>query len=148
MGSKIKLVASLVGLAPMILGMGIASAQVYKPANQISIPNGGMISSFDISFVDPAIGIYLLADRTNKSINVVNTGNDKLIAQFQPGFVGFTGNNNTSGPNGVLPVNHRYVWAPDGDSDVKVIDGFTSKLVADIKTGGMDRADETLLRPE
>ena len=68
MGSKIKLVASLVGLAPMILGMGIASAQVYKPANQISIPNGGMISSFDISFVDPAIGIYLLADRTNKSI--------------------------------------------------------------------------------
>ena len=56
--------------------------------------------------------------------------------------MGFTGNNNTSGPNGVLPVNHRYVWAPDGDSDVKVIDGFTSKLVADIKTGGMNRADE------
>src|SRR5216684_5870420 len=59
--------------------------------------------SFDGSAVDPARHAYYLADRTNASLDVVDTAATKLVAQIK-GFVGFTGNNSFSGPNGVVPI--------------------------------------------
>src|SRR5438309_9790492 len=59
------------------------------------------------------------------------------------GFVGFTGNNDTSGPNCVVVVHDRdEVWAGDGDSTVKVIDLRTDSIVKSISTCGTARADE------
>ena len=77
--------------------------------------------SFDISFVDPAIGIYVLGDRTNKAVDVIDTTTNTVLTQLVSGFAGATGNNDTSGPDGVMTVGHREVWAGDGNSSVKVI---------------------------
>jgi len=47
-----------------------------------------------------------------------------------------------SGPDGVVVVDRREVWAGDGDSTVKVIDIASRKIVATISTGGTARVDE------
>jgi len=145
--SKVRLMtlACVAGaIVPALVAMtGTTSAdEVFKPTAAISVtPNG--ISSFDISYVDGAIGIYILADRTNKTVDVVDTGTNSLVAQLGLGsFVGFTGNNDTSGPDGAFIVDHRQVWAGDGDSTIKVFDLQTQKLITTINTGGSFRADE------
>ena len=51
-------------------------------------PNTGGLASFDVEFVDPAAGVLLLADRSNKSIDVINTSDNSIFKQLQPGFVG------------------------------------------------------------
>src|SRR5258708_2683486 len=45
----------------------------------VSVPNGGKITSFDISFVDTAAGVYILGDRTNKGIDVINTATNTYV---------------------------------------------------------------------
>jgi len=42
--------------------------ETFAPVAVISLPGGQKIQSFDISFVDPVIGIYILGDRTNKAL--------------------------------------------------------------------------------
>jgi hypothetical protein len=120
-----------------------------------AIPVTGGILSFDIGWVDPNVTVngspaYFLADRTNVSIDVVDTGANSLVNQIKPGFVGFTGHNETSGPNGVLTINNNgstQIWAGDGKSRVWVLSypsgtpvmGFTNP----IPTGDTaNRADE------
>ena len=44
----------------------------------VSIP-GGKITSFDISFVDPGLNYYILGDRTNKAVQVINTVNNTIV---------------------------------------------------------------------
>jgi hypothetical protein len=82
------------------------------------------ISSFDISFVDPSIGLYALGDRTNNAVDLVDTHSNTFLTfcghgQFQ-GPAG--GNNSKAGPDGVLIRDHREIWAGDGNSTVKVFD--------------------------
>jgi hypothetical protein len=112
--------------------------------------SGAVLHSFDISWVDPDIHSYLLSDRSNKAVDVVDTeslGQSKLGAGA---FVGFTGNNDTSGPNGVLSIHNRFtteVWAGDGNSTVKVIDFKTGEITHTIHTNGLERADELCYDP-
>ena len=70
-----------------------------------------------------------------------------MLTQLIGGFVGFTGNNDTSGPDGVLTVSHHEVWVGDGDSTVKVVDLFSQHVTHTISTGGTNRADEMCLDP-
>lgn len=143
MAGKFKLLAYFFGIVPMAAGLGMASAaEVYQPVAAVTLPNGQTLGSFDISFVDPALREDFVADRTNKSVDVIDTSKDTFSRQLLAGFVGNTGNSDTSGPNGVLVVNHRFVWAGDGNSTVKVIDLTDGSLVATIPTGGTSRADE------
>ena len=44
----------------------------------VSVPNGGKITSFDISAVDTTTGFYTLADRTNKTVEVINTSTNTV----------------------------------------------------------------------
>src|SRR5262249_20594858 len=44
-------------------------------------------------------------------------------------------NNDRSGPDGVVIVDHKEVWAGDGDSRVKVIDLATRSFIITISTG-------------
>ena len=82
--------------------------EVFTQVDAFSIP-GGALASFDISWVDPVLKKYYLGDRSNKAVDVINTAT-KAVTQFKPtsptatGFVGFTGNNNTSGPDGVMTI--------------------------------------------
>src|SRR5262249_5884692 len=68
-------------------------------------------------------------DRTNASIDVVDTSTNQLTNQFKPGFVGATGNNDTSGPDGVLVANGNQVWVGDGMSRVWVLDVTSGAVI-------------------
>jgi hypothetical protein len=112
----------------------------------IPIP-GSPLVSFDISWVDPVLHKYYLADRNNKSVDVIDTSTTppSFLTQFiptNPGFVGArtiddqgnvgctigaldpscAGSNDISGPDGVLTVDHKELWVGDGESRVWVLD--------------------------
>jgi len=119
-------------LAPWLLTSAVVDAQVdtdvFRPIAAVTIGNlegvtGLPLNSFDISFVDPAIGLYVLGDRTNNAVDLVDT-HDLTFLGFcgQGQFRGATGDNNTSGPDGVLIRDSREIWVGDGDSTVKVFD--------------------------
>ena len=142
----------------LLLAGGPAAAEqppdeMFAPTKAITLPSPQNITNFDNSFVDPVIGQYFLADRTNKAVDVVDTDTDTarntLATQLKatPPFAGFTGSNNTSGPNGVITVGHKEVWAGDGDSTIKVISLVTGATIRVINTGGTNRADELCLDP-
>jgi hypothetical protein len=139
----------------------MAGDEVFSPTAAISMPASGKIISFDISYVDPVIGLYILGDRTNSAVDVIDTTTNTVLTQLHGGFAGATGNNATSGPNGVLIVKHREAWAGDAPcptgalgcapitttSHVKVIDLFSQAVTHVIDTGGSFRADEMCWDP-
>src|SRR5262249_46402557 len=154
----IRCLAFLTALAVPMLATGgnsQAADEVFSATAAISLPGGQKIQSFDISFVDPVIGIYILGDRTNKAVDVIDTDTNTVLTQLAatPPFKGgaascATGNNNDcSGPDGVIVIRHREVWAGDGDSTVKVIDLFSQQTTHVISTGGTFRADEMCFDP-
>jgi hypothetical protein len=129
-----------------------------------AFPNTQMFS-FDISFVDPANGLYYLADRSNAALDVIDTtgnnagicgptdtGPDTLCGQIggaSVGFAGYTGNNNTSGPDGVLAT-FPCVFAGDGNSRVVAFNwniGVTN-VAGTLNTGGTTRVDEMAFDPK
>src|SRR5215471_8136223 len=138
-----------------------AKDEVFGVTSVINLPGGQKLGSFDIGFVDPDHGVYLLADRTNKSIDVVDTSTNTLTHQLTapaPGFAGTalcpgtTTGNDCAGPDGVLVANGNQIWVGDGNSRVWVLDLPSSppgKLIAGpistaLKGAGTDptRADE------
>ena len=106
---------------------------------------------FDISFVDQKTQTYYLADRSNAVVDVVDaqTGEFKTQLSATPPFKGFTGNNGTSGPNGVVAA-FPWLFVTDANSRVVTIDVRTGKTVADVSTGGAPnlRADELAYDPD
>lgn len=129
-----------------------------------TISVGAKLTAFDISFVDPKIELYILADRTNASVDLFDSEQAKFIGRV--GSVCPTGNpaphfcfqgvvlkpdgtpnNDLSGPDGDIVVDHKEIWAGDGDSRVKVIDLATRSFVTTISTGGKFRVDEMAYDP-
>src|SRR5215831_18049420 len=82
--------------------------------------------------VGAAKGVYLLADRTNKAVQVVNTSDNSLETPLTAPAPGFAGTaacptpghaaNDCAGPDGVLVANGNQVWVGDGNSRVWVLD--------------------------
>jgi hypothetical protein len=145
-------------VAAVLVLFAVASAQApgttYQQIATITLPGG--LTSFDISWADPANQRFYLADRTSAKgggrIDVVDTQANKLLYTIptnksEIGFVGtvptVTPGCSISGPNGVVAIpqlNQLYVG--DGDSNVKVVDLSAKAIVAVIPTGGKCRADE------
>jgi hypothetical protein len=117
------------------------------------------LGAFDISFVDPKIELYILADRTNASVDMFDSSDPRFIGRIgskcpagNPAphfcFQGVvlkpdgTANNALSGPDGDVIVDHKEIWAGDGDSRIKVINLATQSFVTTIDTGGKFRVDE------
>jgi hypothetical protein len=122
------------------------SASSVKLLHMIPVP-GEPLESYDIGTVDEKTNLYYQTDRSNKSIDIFDVIKNAFVARV-PGFVGFTGNGNTSGGNGVSLVNDATeLWSGDGDSTVKVIDLKTRKIIDTISTGGKKRANETDFDP-
>src|SRR5438034_3636882 len=118
-----------------------SSAPTYHQIALITVP-GASLTSFDISVVDRSSQTYYPADRSNKAVDIFDASSNTFETRVA-GFVGFTGNNDTSGPNGIVVVHDRgEIWAGDGNSTVKIIDLRTDSIVKSISTGGMARADE------
>jgi hypothetical protein len=113
----------------------------------------GTFFSFDISWVDNVQNKYYLADRSNLTIDIINLSTGALTQVQNFGFTGFTGNNDTSGPDGLATVNnHTELWVGDAtrgtgvgrlwvlnasDASVKNI-GVANPIII----GGTTRADE------
>src|SRR3954451_22200938 len=113
MTRTVKLAACLAVIIAPCLVMGVAARadEQYMPTQVVPVPGG--LTSFDIGFVDPDIGKYALADRTNKAVDIVDT-NTKVLTQrtASPPFVGVVASPaNAAGPNGVIIVDHREIWA-------------------------------------
>ncbi len=156
----------LTSAATMVHGTAFAQDETFVNAGQIDVPGG--LNSFDIGFVDPHIGRYFLADRTNKAIDQVVTSTNTIHQLAAGAFVGVQTGTNTSGPNGVITANnHTEVWAADGvlcnnaqnacatattpatqTSRIQVIDLKTGQVTHTIDNGGQRRADELCVDPE
>jgi hypothetical protein len=133
------------------LGTTAQADEVFAPTAIVTGFGTQSIKSFDISFVDPKHSTYVLADRTNSAVDVVDTKTNKLVKQLTPGFVGFTGNNDTSGPNGVLIADDNDVWVGDGNSRLWVIDLQSGAVDAKLSTNSIadaNRADELCFDPD
>ena len=117
-------------LAPWLLTSAVDAqdTDVFRPIAAVTIGDlqgvtAMPLTSFDISFVEPAIGLYVLGDRTNNAVDLVDTHTNTFLGFCGHGqFTGATGNNDTSGPDGVLIRDNRELWVGDGDSTVKVFD--------------------------
>lgn len=124
----------------------------------IKIP-GKPLAAFDISATDPKRHLYLLADRSNAALDIIDTRSNAVVGQVG-GFVGVrtdpaTGkaDNDISGPDGVEVIGGE-VWVGDGDSTIKVVDVASQTVVATISTvldgqsaAEAKRADETAYDP-
>ena len=113
------------------------------------------LHAFDISWVDAATQRYYLADRSNAAIDVVDARTGTFLKAIKGGFAGvqFTpsgaGNNDTSGPNGVVVSGH-WLFATDAPSRVVTIDLNTDAVVDSVHTDttSTKRADELAYDPE
>src|SRR6266550_4272747 len=99
----------------------------------ITLP-GSPLSSFDIVWLDPVMGLLLVTDRANKAVQVIDTATNTVIRTLT-GFVGLRTAPVDSGPNGVITVRHES-WAGDGDSTVKVHDLLAGTLTNTIAIPG------------
>ena len=169
--SKTIRAVTLLAVAGMFAMPSLAKAQEETWTQTAIIPIPGL-ASFDISFVEVNNGIYLLADRSNRTVDQYDIPAGILLPSYTGNYVGpvltstGTVNNDLSGPNGVLsflnPNSGTYeVWVGDGPqtnagcptflggvcSAVKVSNlsvSFTPPAPpkAVIATGGAARADE------
>ena len=126
--------------------------QIPVPPGVVSqstcVPGTGL-GAFDISFVDPKTDLYVLADRTNAGVDFFDASDDTFIGRVG-GFAGVkcntatppAANNSISGPDGVVIVGGKEVWAGDGDSTLKVIDIATFNVTAIIPV--TDPTDSTV----
>ncbi|HJU14878.1 MAG TPA: hypothetical protein VJ770_00265 [Stellaceae bacterium] len=157
------MVAGMLGATALLAAHPAAARndEVFKVRAAISLPNLQKIQSFDISFVDPFLGGYFLADRTNATVDGVYVKTNQLTEQLKANFAGVGPTSDTSGPNGIITVHSNkntqfFLWAGDyGNGSnggtgglVKVIDLSNGSLVATIATGGVARADELCLDPK
>ncbi len=147
-------VCPLLAVALQIGAFGQDAPLTYQQIATIEVPGG--LTSFDISWVDPANSRFYLADRTSVigggRIDVIDTQANQLLytIPITAAGIGFAGPKpavtpgcTISGPNGVVAIpqlNQLYVG--DGDSTVKVVDLAAKAIVAIIPTGGKCRADE------
>src|SRR5262249_1136912 len=99
----LKLASSAGAIVAVIALAGTALTQeiTFRKIRTVPIP-GSPLVSFDISWFDSDLNRYYLGDRSNKSVDVIDPPN--TVTQFKPGFIGFTGSNDTSGPDGVLTL--------------------------------------------
>lgn len=158
---QVSLVAAAIAAVPLFLTHITPAQAANSPALRLinTIPINGTASNptkqmftFDISWVDPANGLYYLADRSNAALDVVDTTGaftgkpDSLFGQIGGSLVGFsgdTGKTSTSGPDGVV-AGFPCIFAGDGSSRVVSFNGAVSftTVVSSASTGGAFRADE------
>jgi DNA-binding beta-propeller fold protein YncE len=146
--SLVSLLAATVASLSLLPGTALAgsSATSLQRVATLHVP-GQPLAVFDIGFVN-RLGIYALADRSNRGLDIFDAATDKYLGRAG-GFVGFNkaGGGKVAGPNGVVAVGEHEFWASDGDSSVKVVDDRTLQVVASIPTRGKERTDEIAYDP-
>lgn len=134
-------------------GPGAPANTETKCLTAVQIP-GKPLRSYDISWVNAHRGEYYLADRSNASIDIIDTRHltfkrflgQGLFVGAKLNGAGTTVNNDISGPDGVV-THGRWLYAGDGDSTLKVfdLDGPNALAQPALSTGGTTRVDEMAL---
>src|SRR5579872_1364 len=114
---------SLLLLAP-------AQAAGLKQVGKIDIP-GAPITAFGTIYVDQKAGRAYLADKDNKSMDIIDTHSDRYVGRIG-GLTGLRGSGDVTGPNGFLTTSRNQGWVGDGDSMVKVVDIRSGKITDSI----------------
>lgn len=130
---------------------GPVSLQFTIPVPVAATNTTGGMYGFDISFVDQSNQTYYLGDRSNAAVDVVDASTGTFVKQITatPPFAGATGNNATSGPNGVATDGTgKCLFAGDGPSRVVSFKIPKGKQVSSVFTGGTFRADEMAYDPK
>jgi hypothetical protein len=147
----------------------IPNGETWVSYGFLPVP-GKALTSFDISWVDTGLNVYLLADRSNAAIDTFNISTTSKIFQIIPAAPNnFAGSvptctiaNACNGPNGIITfknlLGQTQLWAGDAPtgmipgvcatacSTVKVFNADAS-LKTVISTGGAFRADELCFAP-
>jgi hypothetical protein len=136
---------------------GSKKDEVFEVKAVIQVPGAASFFSFDISWFDPVLKKFFLADRNNLSIDVVDP-TDFSITQFKgPTYAGVnSAGNDFSGPDGVLTANnHTELWVGDSPGKVWVIDSKNGAIKTlpvgatnPILVTGTTRADELCYDPK
>src|ERR1700730_18259805 len=142
-----------------IAGPAVADVVNPVPETAIPVPTGaanfqpnGAFTSFDISFTDPVTGNIFIADRSNAAVNIFSGSSLTFLGRAE-GFTGQTGNNDTSGADGVLTVTSNGIttlYAGDGTSSLRVYNATNPAapiFQQSISTGGTTRVDEMAFSP-
>ena len=148
-----RLALVVIGIAALSVGTAPALADndsVRRIATIQFAPTDKPLAAFDIGWVDNPSAIYYLADRSNARVDVVDALTNELsvLGAGTGTFVGFTGNNDTSGPDGVVEIHSLHqLWVGDGKSRVHVFDLDSGRLIDTISTAkgsrpNPNRADE------
>ena len=93
-GMAIGAIAMLAMAAPALSQEGPKKDEVFtahdrnRSTAQSSVNPTGTFFSFDISWFDPVLNRYFLADRNNKTIDVVDPTNNSITAILQLGVRG------------------------------------------------------------
>jgi hypothetical protein len=120
--------------------------ETYKVVHIVQLPAGSNpLVSADIAWVDADSHAYALADRSNKSIDIIDTRKNETIRLLtaSPPFRGANKANggtayvpNGAGPNGVIIIERKDdVWAGDGpecpakDNKLDLKSGKTKKVI-------------------
>ena len=140
-------------------GSALAENDEHKPGavrlhHTIPIPgNLAALHGFDISWLDAATQRLYLADRSNKSVDVVDARTGTFLKAITGGFAGVkfkadgTANNDISGPNGVV-TSGRWLFVTDAASRVVTIDLVTDAIVSSVVTSQSPlRTDELAYDP-
>ena len=133
---------ALPALAMAMLWVSSAFGAGTKLVQMLPVP-GNPLASYDISWVDPTRHHYYVSDRSNAGVDIYDTRTNEFVGRVG-GFAGFTGSNDTSGPDGLV-ADGNHIYAGNGDSTLKVIDLDTLTIVNSVNTGGQKRVDEMAL---
>jgi hypothetical protein len=152
-------------VADLLLPLGLEGF-IPVPADSANMNPGGAFLSFDISFADSVTGNIFIADRSNAGVSIFSGDSLTFLGRATTSvvsptlsvgpFTGQTGNNNTSGPDGVLTVTTNGVttlYAGDGNSTLRVYNATNPSqpviLQSPISTGAtpLSRVDEMAFNP-
>src|SRR5262249_38385337 len=156
MSRSTKLLTFLTGASATCLLVAVtpptAADEVFTVSRAIPLPDAQSLVSFDISDVDPTLGLYALGDRTNKAVDLIQTNNLALgVTQLKEDFAGATASNDTSGPDGVVFVNHKEVWVGDAPSRfwiIQVPPAAPNAQTFTVPNGTNKRVDEMCWDPD
>lgn len=102
---------------------GAASSADTKTSlkTQILIGQFGSKWSYDFSDLDPAKGLYYLTDRNSKAVDIIDVNKSLVVAKI-PGFTGFKGKPEISGPNALERLPGSDLAFVSDVNSVKVVD--------------------------
>jgi len=161
-GMAIGAIAMLAMAVPALTQEAPKKDEVFNVTTAIN-PGANTFVSFDISWFDPRLKKYFLADRSNNQIDVINPSTNTNTPIGHGKFAGVvlnpdgTANNDKSGPDGVLTVHQdgpngvTELWVGDSPGKVWVFNAVTGENILglnnSISFGGNTRADELCFDP-